>query len=248
VSKGKKKTYKGITALCKPTPDQRYSMHLSVPHTAGLDPTAAGIKSYRTVVLFFADAEAGAKTHDCVHILLHGTFAATNFPFTAYTPACVQAAAEKLRHAGCDLRVVIAAAQRAPGPCTWRRICPAAAPGEWEVSTTWNIPGKGKPKPGVMKLVLGPFPNPLAAARAADAAMLVLDGPLENRNPPLNFPVASYTNAEIEAARNALVAWVAGEQFSGAHNHHADRLLQGFAKNISFTYDVRHSHGCTGPR
>jgi hypothetical protein len=191
-------------------------------------------------------AEEGARAHDSIAILLYGHFAATNFPYATYTLAHVSAAAEQLRGAGCDVRAAIEVAQGRRGACMWGRVHPGACPQEWVAAVTWDRTTPNKRTERVMvKLDFGAvLQDPDAAARFADAAMLVMEGPRKDRL--LNFPVASYSDGDIRAAHQALLAWVGGEPFSGAYKEHEATLLAQFEANIEALSEVK-PPGCTPP-
>jgi hypothetical protein len=217
--------YQGITF--HPTAGRADRYRISMRATSGT--AAVNAVAIRPFELSFADAETGARTYDCVHLLLHGPFACTtNFPYTSYTAAALKAAAERLRQAGCDVEAAVAVCQRMRGPCAWGRVSSGAAPGEWVAETVVGDQ--------VTKCIFGPFTDPRAAARAADAALLVLEGPSEGRHPCLNFPLASYSEEEIQAARAALgpwvKAWVGTEQLSGEAEQRAADLLETLDGNI----------------
>jgi hypothetical protein len=234
-SGGHKKPHKGITY--DPS-TSTYSLRVHLPaHVSTSSPGAAtaSAASASTCVVTSKDALKIARMHDCVQILFHGPFACTtSFPYSSYTQASLQSAADHLRQAGgCDVHAAITEMQRRQGTCAWARpIQPGATPGEWVAPMEWVVPGRHN-KPGVIRFIIGPFPDPGAAARAADAALLVLEGPQESMHPCLNFPVASIAQQEVQAARDALVAWVASEPlFSGAYKQHEAKLLSTFERNI----------------
>jgi hypothetical protein len=208
----------------------KYSLSMSAPTSTA----ASDVGPDKTFVLHFEGADECARAYDCIQLLLYGPFATTNFPYASYTPACLRAAAEKLHLAGCHLEAAIAAAQRAVGPCAWVRICPGAAPGQWMAQPV-ELVVRGR----VVRFEIGPFADPDSAAGAADAAVLVLEGPVESRHGLRNFPMASYSEAVVRAAQGALVAWMASEQlFGGAYGQQAVKLLLAFEENIKMVNRV----------
>jgi hypothetical protein len=190
------------------------------------------------------NAKSGSKVleraFDCVQLLIHGPFVCrTNRPLDTYTQADLAASAQKLRQSGCDVSAAAAEMQRKKGPCAWARIRPGATPGAWIAAAKWVVPGTTLGNElKVLSVDIGPFPDPSAAARAADAATLVLEGPRERLNPPLNFPLASYSEGEIQAAHQALQAWVGTEEFQGAYKKHEAHVLEQFDNNIMAVNEV----------
>jgi hypothetical protein len=207
---------------------------VQVPKLEMFDPATGAGTTAKGFALFFEDAGQATSAYDCVQLLMHGPFACTtSLPYGSQTQACLQAVAKKMRDAGMDVCATITGVQVNKGPCAWARISPGAAPGEWVAPIAWDGPAAGQGnKPWVIRSTIGPFQDPRAAARAADAALLVLEGPSEGRHPCLNFPLASYSEEEIQAARDALVAVVATERLSGERKQHAAILLAGFDKHI----------------
>jgi hypothetical protein len=200
---------------------KKYSLHVRPPTSARSD-----VKNGKAFVIHFEDSERAARAYDCVQLLLYGPFATTNFPYTAYTQAHLQSAADKLRQAGCDVHAAIAAAQRAAGPCAWVRICPGGARGEWVAPVELVAQGQ------VITIDIGPFLDARSAARAADAALLVLQGPKEGRHPCLNFPLASYSG-EVQSSRDALVDCMKRmAEPGGAHKQREAELLEKCDSNI----------------
>jgi hypothetical protein len=94
-----------------------YLLKVASPTLNGRRPVVTHFGSYPAGTL--EGAQQCARAHDSIQLLLHGPCAATNFPYAAYTPACLQAAAEQLRGAGYDVAALIASAQRRRGSCTW---------------------------------------------------------------------------------------------------------------------------------
>jgi hypothetical protein len=218
----------------------KYSVHLSVPTTATLDPKAPtapnahpAAKSTKRVNLHFEDAEEAGRAYDCIELLLQGPFAChINHAYDSYTQADLRAVAEKLHTAGVDVHAAIACVQRGRGACAWSRVDPGPRPGEWLAPLQRQVPRKGDDPAVTLTFDLGPFPDPRAAAKAADAARLVLQGPHEGRHPCLNFPLDSYSGEDIQAARAALVARMEAMHFDAACTQQGVTLLELLDKNI----------------
>jgi hypothetical protein len=237
------KKYRGV--LFDPTADV-HLLKVIIPTRAKDRPPATQLASYPGTP---EGAQACARAADCIFLLLHGPYATTNFPWASYTQAGLRAAAEQLRGAGCDVRAAVAAAQSWPRrACTWARVRPVACPGQWVATANWHLltAKEAQRVPGdqfSLKLdVGGPFGDPDAAARMADAALLVMEGPrrvLHKLQTDLNFPAASISEGDMRAAHQALQAWVDHEAvFSGVYREHKAKLLERFEKNVTAFNEV----------
>jgi hypothetical protein len=103
----------------------------------------------------------------------------------------------------------------------------------WVAKVKWirRLPSDKQKVDFELQLNVGaPFEDPGAAARLADAALLVMEGPRKGN--VLNFPLASYSEGEMQAAHQALLAWVGTAEFKGAYNKYEAELLAQFEANI----------------
>jgi hypothetical protein len=161
---------------------------------------------------------------------------ATNFPLETYAWANPAAAAEELRGAGQD--TLAGSNKPIEGHC-WRGI--RGTPEGWVASIMWDVPyGDGESTGILVAIDSRPFADRRSAARRADAVTMVLKGlrRKEWRNKCLDFPMASYHDEELLAARDQLVAWMATDQFSPTYDEYSAMLLRNFTEHIMEVQEV----------
>jgi hypothetical protein len=145
-------------------------------------------------------AEPGARLFDCLHLLLHGPHADTNFEWSSYTRADIAAAASFLEAKGVNVHQAIAAAREARGTTgDWIGVYHRAGSASWAARIYCQIGNDA----GYATLHKAEgLVSAEAAAHQADCGYLAARG----LGCTTNFPASTYSQQQLQEAGDYAVS------------------------------------------
>jgi hypothetical protein len=157
----------------------------------------SGREGQETAAPDLQTVEDAAMLYDCLQLLLHGPRADTNFEWSSYCKADVEAAVEVLKRKGVDVHAAVVAAREGQGAGEWTGVYQKGA--SWFAHVSCRVQG------GDRKQITIDWPRASsaeAAAPQADCGLLAVQG----LQATTNFPASTYSKLQLEEAGECFIS------------------------------------------